>query len=485
MSLSVRSTDARVINLRTRMPFRYGIAAMTQAPHFLLEAQVEIDGRIAFGRAADQLPPKWFTKNPTSAIADDLVEMLDVIAHAREAAVALAPKESVFDFWQALYAAQKSWAGDRYPPLLWNFGVTLLERAVIDAFCRAQGVCYFEAVQSNALGIRLGDIFPELAGLEPRDLLPEKPLESLIVRHTVGLSDPLTDADIDPAERAHDGLPQSLEAYLRRDGITHLKIKLSGNADRDRARLRAIAALLEACGTNYAYTLDGNENFHTVEPFRELWRSLAADGALADFLSRLIFVEQPIHRDAALAPETCAALRAWTDRPPIIIDESDSTLGVLATALEGGYVGTSHKNCKGVFKGLANACLVRRRLQQHPDGRFQMSAEDLTNVGPIALLEDLAAIATLGIPHAERNGHHYFAGLAQFPHEVQEAVLAAHPDLYRQHEAGYPVIRVEGGRVALGSAVAAPFGHAANFDLERFTPLESWRIDSLGNAPTS
>jgi len=163
----------------------------------------------------------------------------------------------------------------------------------------------------------------------------------------------------------------------------------------------------------------------------------------------------------------------------MIIDESDSEVGVLTQALSGGYIGTSHKNCKGIFKGVANACLiVHRRLKG--DSRLQMSAEDLTNVGPVALPADLAVIASLGIPHAERNGHHYFAGLKEFPKSVQQEMLDQHPDLYRPHPSGFPALHLEHGTIATGSAVAAPFGFAGKLEFRDFTPLDEWAGVSLG-----
>jgi len=157
------------------------------------------------------------------------------------------------------------------------------------------------------------------------------------------------------------------------------------------------------------------------------WEGLNADPALRSFLQRLIFVEQPFHRDIALSPEVGAALLAWRERPPIIIDESDGELSSAPTALENGYVGASHKNCKGIFKGIANTCLIRHRQRQQPDALHIISAEDLCNLGPVALLEDLAVLATLGIEHAERNGHHYFAGLSMLPDDVQALAPLALP----------------------------------------------------------
>ena len=55
----------------------------------------------------------------------------------------------------------------------------------------------------------------------------------------------------------------------------------------------------------------------------------------------------------------------------------------LPQALRLGYAGTSHKNCKGVFKGVANACLLAQLRREHPDQRILLSGEDLANIGPV------------------------------------------------------------------------------------------------------
>ena len=45
------------------------------------------------------------------------------------------------------------------------------------------------------------------------------------------MTDPLTRDEIPPAERLEDGLPQALVDCIRRYGLTHFKIKISGNYD--------------------------------------------------------------------------------------------------------------------------------------------------------------------------------------------------------------------------------------------------------------
>jgi hypothetical protein len=462
--IALRSAELFRHQLKARMPFRYGIATMTEVPHVFLRLTFDFNGRAQAGLAADHLPPKWFTKDPNRDLDDEINEMLAVIraavGHARGLRAA-----TPFAFWRELYAAQAAWgAAQKIPPLLAQFGTSLVERALLDAFCRAQGLTLAAALRGNHLGIELGALHAGLAGTTASDWLPATPPTEVFARHTVGLSDPITDGEIPADERVADGLPQSLVACIRFYGLSHFKLKINGDAPRDRARLAQMAAVFaRECRDGYAYSLDGNESFREVAAFAGYVRDLQSSVADAAFWSHLLFIEQPWHRDVALTPAIGALARAWPDRPPIIIDESDAELTSLPTALGLGYAGTSHKNCKGIFKSVANACLLaQRRAAGRP---AMLSGEDLSNVGPVALLQDLAAAACLGVTSIERNGHHYFAGLSQFPAAIQAHILAHHGDLYTRSTAGWPRLDVKNGRLQLGSVLAAPFGYAGELDL--------------------
>jgi len=479
MSIRVSHIDFRVLHMHTRMPFKYGIATLTALPHLIVTLDGTIDGRAAHGFASDGLPPKWFTKDPATTFEDDLRDMLEVIQHAAAIACEVVEAETVFDLWQQVHSMQMRWSAGTYPPLLANLGVSLIERAAIDAFCRAKASPFSRVLRSGELGTRLGDLHPELHDRQPAYLLPAEPLRCIIARHTVGLADPLTEADIDASERVNDGLPQSLEACIAAYGLTHFKVKLCGDAVKDAARLRGIAGLLGDRSPTCAFTLDGNEQYRQVEPFQRLWSALVAEPSLGALMSRVLFVEQPFHRDAALTDALGRELRAWRDRPAMIIDESDGAIDSAAVALRLGYSGTSFKACKGVFKGVANACLLEHRRRSDPAARYILSGEDLANVGPIALLQDIAVAASLGIGHVERNGHHYFRGLSMWPSNVQDATLAAHGDIYHRHRAGFPTLRIEHGGVDIGTVVDAPFGCAVDVNPGVFTALGDWRFDSL------
>ncbi len=413
------------------------------------------------------LLPKWFDKSPEKGTQQELDELLLVIRQAVAFAREI-PASTGFDFWRQLYTAQMAWAAEKgLAPLLAHFGVSMVERTMLDALARSAGVNFSTLLRENLPGMELGAIHPELMGNELRSFLPNGPLAKVLARHTVGLSDPLTAADVTEENRVDDGLPQTLEDCVKFYGLHHFKLKVRGDVEVDLARLKMIAEVItRQCGDRYAFTLDGNEQYKEFPKFVELWERIQADADLRTFFEKLIFIEQPLYRSVALDPKI-AKIKEWRGGPPMIIDESDAAIGDLALALELGYAGTSHKNCKGVMKGAAHRCLINHRNETGRTQRYQMSGEDLVNIGPVALLQDLAAQAALGNASVERNGHHYFRGLTVFPPSISEAMLVNHGDLYTRLD-GFARLDVRGGELNLGSVNAAPFGVAAELPMEEF-----------------
>lgn len=457
--LAVIDLQLRRADLSTRMPFRYGIATLTHLPHVFAVVEISWQGQRQRGIAADHLPPKWFTKDPDRDPHGEIADMLTVMQHAA-AVVRGGEFASAFACWQHLEAEQMAWgAAQGYPPLLYRFGTALVERAVLDACCRLAGKPFAELLHGNAFGIELGAIHASLQDLSPADLLPSAPLPRVHARHTVGLSDPLRESDIPQAEKLADGLPQSLEACIARYGLNEFKIKVTDGGASTHERLRAILRVVrEKAGADFRFSLDGNESFAEVEAFRAFWEAAKSDPEIGEALDHCLFVEQPFHRDIALSSSVGEALLGWRSRPTMIIDESDAEPASLLTALDCGYHGISHKNCKGIFKGVANACfLAKRRVEGSPG---LMSGEDLANIGPVAVLQDLAVQAALGNASVERNGHHYFNGLSMWPQRVQEAMTTAHGDVYASGASGVAQFVIRNGEIDLTSVNAAPLGVA-------------------------
>ena len=427
----------RLQDLHLRLPFRYGIATVTDLTHAFVETDVELKGKLITGISAEHLSPKWLYKRPDTSPEADNAELIALIETVLEWATDLCA-ESAFGLWQALYEKQAAYAKETGLPTLWtHFPVTLVERAVINALGNATQQPFQALVKSNAFGIELGAIHTELAGTQPTDWLPEAPRKQIILRHTIGMADPLAHPTPDNGRaNVADPLPLTLEDNIAAYGLKHFKLKLGGTVDADIARTTEVLAVCAAhAASDWAFTLDANESYTDFATVRAFWNGLPDTHK-----TRCLFIEQPLHRDQALTDAAGVGLAAWDSHPPIIIDESDGALGDFPRALSLGYAGTSHKGCKGVFKGIANACLAKKR------GAL-LSGEDLTCVGPVCLEQDLAVMAALGIESVERNGHHYFAGLSMFDTATQDAALASHPELYHRSPRGWPTLTITQGKI--------------------------------------
>lgn len=432
--------------LETRLPFRYGMVSMERAPHVLVEVRVAAGGRQWQGMAAETLVPKWFVKQPGTSHEEDVRDMGVVLRHA--AGLAVGGWADYGAWWRRLYDGQRGMvSAPAFPALLVQMGTALLERAVLHALGRSCGLGLGAMVCDGLLGLEPGTVRSGGPGGAWERYLPSAAPRKITLRHTVGLSDPLLASDV--AHPVDDGLPQTLQENVAAFGLTHFKIKLSGQREEDAARLRKLASVLP---DGARFTLDANENYPDFRVFREHWDGWRADAVLGPWLERgLLFVEQPLARERSLDAAAGEALAAWDRHPPVIIDEADASLDDLPRALRLGYAGSSHKNCKGIAKGLANLVLLRA-------GGGILSGEDLSNIPPVALLQDLAVMAAFGIPHVERNGHQYFRGTSRFPRGVAEHLVERYPRLFRDGGPSGAVLRIAGGQLELSDLAGKPMG---------------------------
>jgi len=348
---------------------------------------------------------------------------------------------------------------------------------MIDALGRGIGLSYHSMLQTadNPLGVDLGQILASLDATQVRDVIAERPSSSIAIRHTVGLTDPIEDADIPDQDRLDDGLPQSLAAYITTQGLTHFKIKIQGDADADLERLRQIASVVERSVGSCVISLDGNEQYADLEPFESLLARL--QGELPDFYRAISYIEQPLERSVALDPSQGARIARIGRDKPMIVDESDGDLDTFSRAIDIGYRGVSTKNCKGVFKALANQALAQQRSSDSV--RYLLTAEDLMNLPVVPLHQDLAHIAALGLDHAERNGHHYVRGLDHLTQAERDACLQEHGTLYAGGSDGCR-LSVTGGRIDLRSLQMPGLGVGeGTVDVTSMTPLDQWRFESL------
>ena len=82
----------------------------------------------------------------------------------------------------------------------------------------------------------------------------------------------------------------------------------------------------------------------------------------------------------------------------------------------------------------------------------------------------LGALILIGVPHAERNGHHYVDGFGDTPAAEAQAFLSAHPDLYTSN--GSKVrLAIHDGDLLTGSLAAPGFATSVHPDWSTMSPL--------------
>lgn len=454
---------------------------MTRCPQAILEVTIEHGGRVQRGFAGDCLPLSWFDKTPGKGFDEQIQDMFRAIRDAQSAfAHELTRPAAFFPAWHAAHEeTHRQGQLQGLTPLVASFGSSLLERALLDAMARAAAISFADAVRSNLYGIQPERVHPRLRGLVPRDWLPAKSRERIFVRHTVGLADPITASECNDASRP-DARPLALEEYVRQCGIRYFKVKVANQPEQDLDRLERLACVIESArGNDYALTLDGNELFESVAEFDALIERIESRPSLGVLWRNVLAIEQPLYRGISLSPEHAGAIRALSRRKPVIIDESDGQLDSYAAAIECGYRGVSSKGCKGAIKSLLNAGLTWQLNDRGRKTEYLMTGEDLCSVGIVPVQSDMCLVATLGLEHIERNGHHFHPGLSYLPREQQEAALAAHGDLYAR--LGDTIVpNVIDGQFTIRSLQCIGMGFAVEPDLATMASPESWRYESLG-----
>ena len=468
-TLVVRELQFGVRPVRLRLPFRFGAVTLQACPQLFARVVIEVEGGLqAHGSAAEMLVPKWFDKRKHRSHADNVDDLLGSVQRAAQAYRSDKPASAFGLFARHYLPLMTAGQTEGATELSSAYGQAVIDRAVLDALCRARSVSFFDAVVANLIGMSDSAVAADMHGFVwDRWLAARQPRRSVQARHTIGMLDELHASRI-----GDDGLPVSLPAVIDRYGIEVFKIKLGGDVGTDAQRLAEVLTVLDQHAPGHRYSLDGNEQYRDASALDSLFAHLRALPAFAQRPEALLYIEQPLPREASLqSPVASDAAPA-----PLLMDEADGTLDAFVRGARLGWQGVSSKACKGLYKSIVNRarCDVWNATAVR-DGQppsYFMSAEDLTCQAGLSVQQDLALLSLLGLTHTERNGHHYADGFGDAPAGEQQAFAAAHSDLY-EVASGRPRLRITGGRINLDSIFAPGYARSAEVDWSAMQPLSA------------
>jgi hypothetical protein len=438
-------------------PFRFGAIVVNAAPQMFVRVEIEVEGQgkdkgRSVGASAEMLVPKWFDKRPHLSPDETVDGLRRSLLIARDLYLACSGFDTAFGLHAACIGAQvDACVKEDIPPLAAAYGPAEIDKAILDALLRSAGVNFFDGMIANIAGID-ARLSPDLANGDIAQFLkPRKRLERVAIRHTVGLDDKVEGAG---------GVADAKE----NTGARFFKLKLNGDPDADAARLTQIGNELATLAYDYRVSLDANEQYADLVALSSLMDRLDRDGALRPIATKLLYIEQPMPRDIT----TQSPLGRLSGRD-FIIDEADDSYDAFPAARALGYRGISSKSCKGIYKSVVNA--TRAAKWSSESEAFFVTGEDLTCQAGLAVHQDLALGALIGVSHAERNGHHYVDGFADTPAAEAQAFLAAHPDLY-VNDSGKVRLSIHDGDLLTGSLAAPGFATSVHPDWSSLPSLE-------------
>ena len=417
-----------LIPVAMRMPLKFGNQVVTESTCARVRVRVEAaDGTIADGWGETPLSVSWVWPAPLT-YAERMEAMtefcLRIAREFRSFAARGHALEIGHEFIETrLHELQRAFNQDRsveaqFPHLAALVSFSPFDLALHDAYGIAHGVPVYETYGAEFLGSDLSAFLQpasgaavSFAGRRPADFLVAPPRQ-LPVWHLVGGLDPLEPGDLTGNE-PKDNYPVLLREWIRRDGLTCLKIKLRGNdAAWDYDRMVQIGKIGREEGVEW---LTADFNCAVTEPgyVNEILDKLRDDDRLT--YQQTLYVEQPFPYDLEANRIDVHSVSA---RKPLFMDESAHDWKFVRMGRELGWSGVALKTCKTQTGALLSLCWAKAH-------GMTLMVQDLTNpmMAQISHVELAAHAGT--IMGVESNG-------MQFSPDASLPEQAVHPGLYRR-----------------------------------------------------
>jgi L-alanine-DL-glutamate epimerase-like enolase superfamily enzyme len=371
-----RPTDIQILEVshtfeefRYRAPYQFGGRSVDRVTILNVTCRVRTGGgREAHGFGSMTLGNAWAF--PAAGQDAGLGAMIALAGELRALTAACDERGHPIDLFRALEPAclRSAEALSRIralpapiPKLCTLVVASAFDAAIHDAYGKAFGVSCYETYGPSFMTHDLSqDLGPAFKGEYLDRYVPSRPRPTTPVFHSVGASDPLEAADV--RTRIDDGLPNTLEEWIPRDGLIRFKIKLNGGdlaADFERVvRIDRLVTRAQAARgvDDWKYSLDFNEGCPNVAYLLEFLRRVRE--ATPRGFERILYIEQPTARD--LQTDRANVMHEAARLRPVVIDESLTDLESLRLAREMGYTGVALKACKGQSQAMLMAAAAQK-----------------------------------------------------------------------------------------------------------------------------
>lgn len=293
-----------------------------------------------------------------------------------------------------------------------------VDAALHDAFGQVNGFSTYDGYGPEFMEHDLGHYLDDdrYRGRYIGDYVRSATLPVMPIFHLVGGLDTLWKRDV-KTEAPKDGLPNSLEGWIEREGLICLKVKLRGtdlawDLNRTLEVVRVAEEVQARQGRRLLFlSADTNEQCESPEYVIELLKRLQEANPYA--FESLLYIEQPTERELGAHRFD---MRELAHIKPVIVDESLTGLEEFELAMELGWSGIALKTCKGQSASLIYAA------KAGAEG-IPYTIQDLTNPG-LALLHSVGLAARLNtMMGVEANSRQYFPATSEPERQV-------HPDIF-------------------------------------------------------
>ncbi len=428
--ISIKNVNVFKVNARCRTPLKFGAVVVDELPIAYAKVTVENrKGKVATGWGAMFLMDLWawpISKATHSAKNKVMCELIGAYAKLLSSYKKFAhPIEIFMETKKDLEklnteVCEKLTPGEVMPYLGALVCASPLDHAIHDAFGNVNEIdSYFgygPEYMSFDLSRYLGNHFK---GVYPSQFLRQKYLPEIPIFHLVGGLDLLHKDEV-TQDFPQDGIPNSLDEWIIRDGVFCLKIKLRGrDLLWDLKRTLEVSKVYQEVRNNVRRDLpqhpfmsvDTNEQCQSPEYIIE-YLNKVKEKQLSVF-NEILYIEQPTERNLKAHSWNMGEI---TKLKPVIIDESLTSVEDFKLAREFGWSGIALKSCKCLSSDLV--FIVLAELSGIP-----YTVQDLTNPS-IALIESVGLAARIHtIKGVEANSRQFFP-LANEPESK------VHPDLY-------------------------------------------------------